>query len=64
LPPELDTEARLSRLARWVLLAHENSLSYGLRLPGLEVPMGEGDAQRENCLTRLALYESEHAALS
>lgn len=64
LPPELDTEARLSRLARWVLLAHENSLSYGLRLPGIEVPLGEGDAQRENCLTRLALYESEHAALS
>lgn len=64
LPPELDTEARLSRLARWVLLAHENALIYGLRLPGLEVPLGEGDAQRENCLTQLALYESEHTALS
>ena len=57
LPQELDTEARLSRLARWVLLAHENALTYGLRLPGLEVPLGEGEAQREYCLTRLALHD-------
>ncbi len=62
LPRQLDTEAKLSRLTRWVLLAHENGLVYGLRLPGVEVPLGEGDAQRESCLTKLALYETERAA--
>jgi len=61
LPAQLDTEARLSRLARWVLLAYEDSLVYGLKLPGVEVPLGEGEAQRELCLSRLALHGQEHA---
>ena len=52
----MDTEARLSRLARWVLLASQRGLRFGLKLPGLEVPLDEGAAQRDLCLRELALY--------
>ncbi len=58
LPREFDTEARLSRLTRWVLLATQSGARYGLRLPGTEVPLGEGEAQRLACLRALALFES------
>jgi uncharacterized protein (DUF58 family) len=58
LPSALDTEARLSRLARWVLLATQSGARYGLRLPGVEVPLGDGEGQRERCLRELALFES------
>jgi len=54
----LDREARLSRLARWVLLATRDGIHYGLTLPGVEVPLGEGEAQRDQCLRELALFES------
>lgn len=64
LPGELDTEARLSRLTRWVLLAHENGLRYGLKLPGIEIPLGEGDAQRERCLMQLALHDQDRTPVS
>jgi uncharacterized protein (DUF58 family) len=50
------TEERLSRLARWVLLAEEGGLRYGLKLPGVEVPLGDGFAHRERCLKELALF--------
>ncbi len=53
----LDREARLSRLARWVLLATRDGIRYGLKLPGVEVPLGEGKSQREQCLRELALFE-------
>ena len=56
-PPMLSTEDRLSRLARWVLDAEAEGLSYGLRLPGKVVPLGAGDAQRERCLEALAMHE-------
>jgi len=56
LPAGMYAEARLSRLARWVMLAEERGLRYGLRLPGVEVPLGEGFAHRERCLKELALY--------
>ena len=55
LPAGLHTEARLSRLARWVLLAEERGLRYGLKLPGVTVPLGEGFPHRERCLKELAL---------
>jgi len=51
-----ETEARLSRLAAWVLQADRMGLSYGLRLPGAQVAQGSGAAQRERCLQALALY--------
>lgn len=58
LPPDLSAEARLSRLARWVLLAEERGLRYGLKLPGVAVPLGEGIAHRESCLRELALFRA------
>jgi uncharacterized protein (DUF58 family) len=56
LPPEMGLEARLSRLARWVMLAEERGLRYGLKLPGTSVPLGEGFPHRERCLKELALF--------
>jgi len=56
LPEGMRVEARLSRLARWVLLAEERGLHYGLKLPGATVPLGEGFPHRERCLKELALY--------
>jgi len=63
LPPGLDTEARLSRLARWVLLAHASGLRYGVKLPGVELPLGSSDAHEQACLRELALYDTDHAAV-
>ena len=48
-------EARLSRLAAWVLAAHAQDIAYGLRLPQREIAIGTGLAQREACLQALAL---------
>lgn len=54
--PELDTEARLSRLTRWVLDAEAAGFSYGLRLPGNAIPLGHGPAHQHQCLRALALF--------
>jgi len=51
-----ETEARLSRLAAWVLAAERSGLAYGLRLPGVELPPAQGDAQQRACLEALALW--------
>lgn len=56
LPPRLDVEERLSRLARWVVDAHAAGLAYGLRLPTLTLPPASGDAHRAQCLKALALF--------
>lgn len=53
--PALDPERRLSRLAGWVLAADRAGARYGLRLPGLEIAPGSGDAHRAGCLQALAL---------
>jgi uncharacterized protein (DUF58 family) len=55
LPITLDTEARVSRLTRWVLEAESLGLRYGLRLPHAEVSPGSGAAHRARCLRELAL---------
>jgi uncharacterized protein (DUF58 family) len=59
LPARMGAEERLSHLARWVLDAHAAGLSYGLRLPSETVEMAAGEAQRDQCLEALALYEQE-----
>lgn len=56
LPENMQVEARLARLTRWVLLAEEYGLLYGLKLPGVTVPLGEGFPHRERCLKELALH--------
>lgn len=56
LPAHLDTEGKLSCLARWVLDAHAAGMTFGLRLPDTIISMASGEAQRERCLEALALY--------
>ncbi len=50
------TELKLSQLTRWVLLAYEANLSYGLRLPDSVIQPNIGKPHLENCLKQLALY--------
>jgi uncharacterized protein (DUF58 family) len=52
LPPE----DCLSRLAAWVLSADRAGANYGLRLPGVDIARGHGEAQRRHCLEALALW--------
>lgn len=56
LPAGLDTEAKLSRLTRWVLQADQEGLRYGLRLPGQALAPDSGEAHRLACLRELALH--------
>ena len=56
LPGGLGLEARLSRLAGWVLAAERSGAHYGLRLPGSEIAPARGGLQRSSCLKALALY--------
>jgi uncharacterized protein (DUF58 family) len=55
LPPSLDAEARLSRLARWIVDAETAGLRYSLSLPGTSLPLDAGPAHRAACLEALAL---------
>lgn len=56
LPSTLDTEARLSRLTRWVEEAEEAGLPYALHLPGKTFKTGHGPRQRAACLEALARF--------
>lgn len=53
----LDEEARLSRLASWVILADQQAgLAYGLVLPGQTIECGQGSGHLRDCLDALALW--------
>ena len=52
-----DGEKRISQLTRWVLDAHAKQLSYGLRLPNIEIAPNQGEAHYLQCLKTLALVE-------
>jgi uncharacterized protein (DUF58 family) len=56
----LSPEARLSRLATWLLQAESDAEStgstYGLRLPGQIIPCGRGPAHLRECLDTLARW--------
>lgn len=56
LPRELDVEQRLARLAGWVLVAERAARPFGLRIPGVALPIGQGREQRRAALTELALF--------
>lgn len=56
----LAPEARLSRLAAWVLQAERTGLPYGLRLGPLTVAPALGASHRDTCLRALALHGSPH----
>lgn len=49
-------DPRLSRLAAWVDAAERAGITWGLRLPGVELPTGQGDAHRRAALERLATW--------
>ena len=51
----LDTEGRLARLCAWVLQADKLGLSFGLRLPGVQIKPSSGEAHKRLCLEALAL---------
>jgi uncharacterized protein (DUF58 family) len=51
-----DAESRLSRLAAWALAANKLGLSFGLRLPGVELAPATGETQRRAALDALALW--------
>jgi uncharacterized protein (DUF58 family) len=55
--PGLDRESRLSRLCYWVLEAAKRQDDYGLRLPGIEIPPGQGRHHKNKLLRELALFE-------
>ncbi len=50
-----DMEARLSRLAAWVVAAEKQSLTYQLKIPQFDSGMGRGERHYHECLTALAL---------
>lgn len=52
----LPVEQRLSHLCYWALEFERRQADYGLRLPGVRVEPGRGDAHRERVLSALALY--------
>lgn len=52
-----DAEARLSRLAAWVLAAERDGQAFSLKLPGLTLPPAGGETQRREALTALALWQ-------
>jgi len=51
-----NAEARLSRLAAWIVEAERRDAAWGLSLPACELPMGQGDAHRQRGLEALALW--------
>jgi uncharacterized protein (DUF58 family) len=53
-----DVETRLSKLCHWVLQLSASQQPFGLRLPGLELPVASGAAQRDAGLRALALFGS------
>ncbi|MBF0421922.1 MAG: hypothetical protein HQL73_02905 [Magnetococcales bacterium] len=52
-----DGEAALSRLSRWVLEAEAGNSPYGLKLPGVTIPPGLGQAHAHQCLAALTRFE-------
>lgn len=56
-PRDLDTEGRLSCMARWVLDAHAAGMGYGVRLPDRAIPIASGERHRARCLEALALFQ-------
>ena len=56
LPEDMNTEKKLSVLCRWVLDAEHQSIQYGLKVPGKDIPPGSGLHHRHDCLKALALF--------
>ena len=52
----LETEARLSQLTRWIVLAEKTGARYALRLPKQKFPPSRGDRHFHLCLRALACF--------
>ncbi len=57
----IEQEERLSRLCYWVLQLSRQQIAFGVRLPGVSIPLGQGDAHRHRVLTALALWQTGEA---
>jgi len=53
----MDVEGRLSRLCWWATEFARQDRTFGLLLPGVEIPLGRGPQHRDRCLEALALFE-------
>lgn len=62
LPAHLGVEARLSRLANWVLQADRGGVCYGLRLPARCIPPSAGEKHSQRCLEALARFDADPEA--
>jgi uncharacterized protein (DUF58 family) len=58
LPPSLDVETRIARLAAWVLAAEHAARAFALAIPGTRLPASQGRDHRRAALTALALLEA------
>jgi uncharacterized protein (DUF58 family) len=57
-PPLMGTEARLSRLTRWVIDAEAAGARYSLQLPDQHIDADQGPAHYAQCLQALALFKA------
>jgi uncharacterized protein (DUF58 family) len=55
----LDTEQRLSQLARWIVNCAADGEGFGVRLPRQLIELDQGMVHRQRCLRALALFGSE-----
>jgi uncharacterized protein (DUF58 family) len=57
----LDTEQRLSQLARWILMCAADGERFGLQLPHSCIELDQGQLHHQRCLRALARFGSEAA---
>jgi uncharacterized protein (DUF58 family) len=55
----LDTEQRLSQLARWIVNCAADGEAFGVRLPQQLIDLDQGMVHRQRCLRALALFGSD-----
>jgi uncharacterized protein (DUF58 family) len=55
----LDTEQRLSQLARWILMCAADGERFGLQLPENLIDLDQGQLHRQRCLRALAQFGDE-----
>ena len=51
-----ETEARLSRMAAWLLRAHNENCAYSLSMPNAQLPLADGSQQFADASIVLAVY--------
>jgi uncharacterized protein (DUF58 family) len=54
--PSLNSEARLSQMAKWIVAAEHSFETYELRLPGKTIRPARGDRHYHECLRSLASF--------